>query len=82
MPKVHVNNQILDFIENYNGKNIVKSDDGVVMIHDAKQDTLIIVSMDDSKSCGHRTFDESYNTIEAARQRIDAQNALSITTKV
>lgn len=70
MAKIHTHNREIDFIEHYKGRNIV-IDDGTIMVHDPQWDTLFIVCMDDSKSCGYRTFDESQNTAEAARGYID-----------
>lgn len=44
------------------------------MVHDPERDTLFIVSMDDSKSCGHRVFDERHNNVDAAKDYIDWLN--------
>lgn len=62
------------FIECYGGRNIVSDDNGVIMVHDPNKDTVFIVCMDDSKSCGRRTFDEKYNNAEAAKGYIDWLN--------
>lgn len=62
----------LVLIETYKGLNIVKPLDGdTIMVHNPVQETVFIVCMDDSKSCGYRKFDENYNTIEEARNHID-----------
>jgi len=71
MATIKTNGQELEFIESYKGRNIVKSDNGTIMVHDPKGDTLFIVCMDDSKSSGRRTFDEAFNTVQAARDHID-----------
>ena len=60
----------MELKEVYKGYNIV-SEDGVIMAHAPKADTLFIVCMDDSKSSGRRTFDEKYNTVDEARAHID-----------
>lgn len=62
----------LTLLETYKGLNIVRPvDSDTIMVHNPEHETLFIVCMDDSKSCGHRTFDEKYNTIEEARNHID-----------
>ena len=71
MQTITCNNTVAEVLETYKGLNIVKSDDGVIMVHNPIHETLFIVCMDDSKSCGHRTFDEKYNTVEEARNHID-----------
>lgn len=64
----------LTFLEHFGGRNIVTSKEGTIMVHEPKADTLFIVSMDDSKSCGHRVFDEQQNNVEAAREYINWLN--------
>lgn len=60
----------MELKEVHKGYNIV-SESGTIMVHNPKHDTLFIVCMDDSKSSGRRTFDEAFNTVEAARNHID-----------
>ena len=62
MAKIHTHNREIDFIEHYKGRNIV-NDDGTIMVHDPQWDTLFIVCMDDSKSCGRRTCIHAFNYI-------------------
>lgn len=64
----------LTFLQCHRGKNIVTSKEGTIMVHDPERDTLFIVSMDDSKSCGHRVFDERHNNVDAAKDYIDWLN--------
>lgn len=65
----------MELKEAYKGYNIV-CEDSTIMVHSPKHDTLFIVCMDDSKSSGRRTFDEKFNTVEAARDYIDRMNKL------
>mgnify|MGYP001245966576 CR=1 FL=1 len=61
----------MKFLECHRGQNIVTSNEGTIMVHDPDKETVFIVCMDDSKSCGYRKFDEKHNTVKAAREYID-----------
>ena len=65
-----LNDQVVELVETYRGFNIVK-DRGCFMVHDPRNETLFILSLDDSKSSGKRTFDEKCNTVEEGRAYID-----------
>lgn len=66
--------EVVALVETYRGFNIVKYIDGAdcIMVHDPKHQTLFVVGLDDSKSSGRRVFHEEHNTVEAARDYIDA----------
>lgn len=64
-----------NLLEEYKGLKIVNEIDELesvcVQVYNPVKNTLFIVCMDDSKNSGRRTFDESANNVESAKNYID-----------
>jgi hypothetical protein len=56
--------------ETYKGFNIIDTG-GVIQVHDPKHETLFIVALDDSKTCGHRVMVAEANNVATARKYIN-----------
>lgn len=61
----------LPLVENYKGRQIVKTGSGNIAVWDPKEETLFVVALDDTKASGQRFIDKSADTVENARKYID-----------
>jgi hypothetical protein len=65
-----------DVLKTYKNHLIVSSQDqGIIHVINVEASTCFVIGLDDRKLSGHRTFDESLNTVETAISYIDGHGA-------
>lgn len=69
---IHFMNTEYNVLKMHRNKIIAECPKGIISIIDPVNGTNFIVGLDDSKMSGHRTFDDSFNSVAAAVEYIES----------